>query len=228
MVRSKKGLLLAFITFILCLNLFSLNGVLAKAKVQLADRNLSLYTNQTQTITLKNAASKVKWTSSNKKVAAVIKTSGKYKKTAKIKTGNITGKCTIRAKIGKKVYKCRVTVKSAKPSKVTIAKITRSADKKSIKLNVVVFNGTNAPIGYKTDYTLEKYQNGKWVTVPKLPDYLYWPSYIDLQDPQSSFTFDVDLKYQYDLSSLTPGKYRFCMEISNFNKNQRSAEFKIS
>lgn len=227
MVKSKKSLLLAFIALFLSLNIFSLNNVHANAKVQLADRNLTLYTNQTQTITLKNASSKVKWSSTNKKIASVASTSGKNKKTAKINTGKVAGKCTIKAKIGKKVYSCRITVKKAKKSKVTVAKVSRSADKKSLKLNVEVFNGTNTKIGYKTDYTLLKYQNEKWITIPKLPDYLYWPSYIDLQNPQSSFKFDVDLRYEYDLSLLIPGKYRFTMDISYFNKDQRSAEFTI-
>lgn len=57
-------------------------------------------------LTLKNTKSKVKWSTSNKKVATIKKIS-KYKYRV---YGKKAGKATITAKVGKKKYKCKVQV----------------------------------------------------------------------------------------------------------------------
>lgn len=72
-------------------------------KPKLSKSKVSLYYGAATTLKMLNTESKVKWSSSSKKVATV---SSKGKVTAKS-----LGSATITAKIGKKSYKCTVTVK---------------------------------------------------------------------------------------------------------------------
>ena len=73
-----------------------------KKEIGLSRKSLTLKPGKTKTIKLKGVkASKVKWSSSNRKIATVIK--GKIK-------ANRAGTATIIAKYGKKKYKCRVFV----------------------------------------------------------------------------------------------------------------------
>lgn len=108
MKEAKKVLAIALI-LVLSLSIIPLTNVSAAAKVKLNKTKATIYVGKTITLKLKNNKSKVKWSSSNKKVATVTK-KGKVK-------GKKVGKATITAKIGKKKYKCKVTVKnvSVKP-----------------------------------------------------------------------------------------------------------------
>ena len=73
-----------------------------KKKIDLSRKRVTLNPGKTKTIKLKGVkASKVKWSSSNRKIATVIKGKIKAKR---------AGTATIIAKYGKKKYKCRVFV----------------------------------------------------------------------------------------------------------------------
>ena len=81
-------------------------------KVSISKKSASMTVGSKLTLKLKNAkASKVKWSSSNKKIATV---SSKGVVTAKKK-----GKATITAKYGSKKYKCTITVKAKAKKKLT-------------------------------------------------------------------------------------------------------------
>ena len=82
-----------------------INVKAAPKKVSISKKKLTLKVGKKTTLKLKNAnASKVKWSSSNKKVATVSKGVIKAKK---------VGKATITATYKKKKYKCTVTVKKS-------------------------------------------------------------------------------------------------------------------
>ena len=86
---------------------YAANGI-SKSKI-------SILVSQSVNLSITGKTSKVKWSSSNKKVAKVSKT-GKV-------TGKNAGKATITAKVGSKTYKCKVTVKIGLSKKsVTLTK----------------------------------------------------------------------------------------------------------
>lgn len=82
-------------------------------KVFLSLKKITLKQGKTRALWAKNATTKVKWSTTNKKIAYVQKTGGKYQHKAVIKAGNKAGTCYIKAQVGKKTYKCKVTVKKA-------------------------------------------------------------------------------------------------------------------
>lgn len=82
------------------------------ASAKLNKKTATVTVGKTVKLKIKNTGSKVKWTSSNKKVATV-KKSGKY---GAVVTGKKTGKATITAKVGSKKLKCKVTVKKKSSS----------------------------------------------------------------------------------------------------------------
>lgn len=78
----------------------------AAKKISISKKSATLTVGKTLTLKLKNAkASKVKWSTSNKKIATVSKGKVKAKK---------AGKATITAKYKGKKYKCKITVKAKK------------------------------------------------------------------------------------------------------------------
>lgn len=74
----------------------------AKKAVKLNKSKLTLQTDKTSKLKLKNTKKKVKWSSKNKKVATV-------SRKGVVKAVSV-GKTTITAKSGKKKYSCKVTV----------------------------------------------------------------------------------------------------------------------
>ena len=82
-------------------------------KVFLSLKKITLKQGKTRALWAKNATTKVKWSTTNKKIAYVQKTGGKYQHKAVIKAGNKAGTCYIKARVDKKTYKCKVTVKKA-------------------------------------------------------------------------------------------------------------------
>lgn len=84
----------------------------AKKRVKLSKKKLTVEvsTDYVKTLTLKNAKSKVKWSTSNKKIAVIDSKYGKYKRKADIR-GKKAGRATITAKCKGKKYKCKVIVK---------------------------------------------------------------------------------------------------------------------
>ncbi|WP_049945918.1 M4 family metallopeptidase [Butyrivibrio sp. LC3010] len=93
----------------------------AGTKAKLSQKKATLIVGQSLKLTMEGA-SKVKWSSSNKKVATVSKGNVKAKK---------AGKATITAKVGNKKYNCKVTVKiGLTDSALTLTK----GEQKTIKL----------------------------------------------------------------------------------------------
>ncbi|MCR5654001.1 MAG: Ig-like domain-containing protein [Ruminococcus sp.] len=116
----------------------------AKKKIVLSKKSASLTVGKKLTLKLKNAkSSKVKWTSSNKKVAAVTK-KGVVKAKKK-------GKATITAKYRGKKYKCKITVK--KKSGMTIAKAFNKV-KKFVQKNGKQYGETeySCKLGTKSNF----------------------------------------------------------------------------
>ena len=99
-MKKRKSILIVLMT-ILMVMLFSTTAFAAKPK--LSKRRATLKAGKTLTLTLKNARkSKVKWSSSNKKIATVKKGKVTPKKNGTVK---------IRAKYKGKTYTCTVKVK---------------------------------------------------------------------------------------------------------------------
>lgn len=117
-MKKKNTLLSLMMVFAIIISSLSVPGdtaFAAKKKIKLNKTKLSLYVKKTYTLKLSGVSakkkSKIKWSSSNKKIATVNK---KGKITAKK-----NGKCNIYAKYGKKKYKCKLTVKKKKSTKAT-------------------------------------------------------------------------------------------------------------
>ena len=100
-MKKRKSILIVLMT-VLMVMLFSTTAF-AAAKPRLSKRSATLKAGKTLTLTLKNAKkSKVKWSSSNKKIATVKKGKVTPKKNGTVK---------IRAKYKGKTYTCTVKVK---------------------------------------------------------------------------------------------------------------------
>lgn len=108
----KKMLKKTMTLMMMLIMVFALSTV-ASAKTKnpkLSKKTVTLEYGANVSLTLKNAkASKVKWSSTNKKVATV----KKGKVTAKWNNTKKKGTCYIKAKYKGKTYKCKVTVKKA-------------------------------------------------------------------------------------------------------------------
>lgn len=111
-IRTLTGLLV--LVLVVVGSFVSANAASAK----LNKKKATVTVGKTVKLKVKNTGSKVKWTSSNKKVATV-KKSGKY---GAVVTGKKAGKATITAKVGKKKLKCKVTVKKKSSSSSSTSK----------------------------------------------------------------------------------------------------------
>jgi hypothetical protein len=93
----------------------------ANSTVSISRKDLTLYAGKSYSLKINNATSKIKWSSSNKKVATV-SSKGKVR-------GKIAGTAVITAKTGKSTMKCRVVVSSASYNGYTLT-ITNKSSKK--------------------------------------------------------------------------------------------------
>ena len=101
--------------------MFAVMPVQAAPKTKLSAKKVTMAATDTKVVILKNAKSKVKWTTTNKKVVS-IKASGKKKQKVKI-TAKKAGVAKVKAKCGGKTYTIKVTVKdvSLNTSNITIS-----------------------------------------------------------------------------------------------------------
>ena len=125
-------------------------AVAKKKKIALSKTKATLTVGKKLTLKLKNAtASKVKWSSSNKKVATVAKGVVKAKK---------AGKVTIKAKYKGKTYSCVVTVKKAANQQVKAFNklkkfITENGEQQTVGGKTAsVYEWTNGGITYQFIY----------------------------------------------------------------------------
>lgn len=208
----------------------------SKANPVISDKNLTMYTNETNYIDLENASSKVTWKSSDKSIVKIGKTSGKYKEEVSLETGNKSGTCTINAKMNHKTYTCRVTVKkgdivkkySGKKSKTVLEKLTQK--KKSIviryKMCAAAYDRYKCgPAAYGYSLRLEKYTDGRWNEIPMnvamafpcgdvLPGTkIAFPCEMHVIPPKTSVSREIHLENYYDISQLTKGSYRLNVNV---------------
>lgn len=119
-LKRNLCVILAVVVSLGCAN--SGNPVVAKKRIKLSRKNVTVCVNKAKEISLKNATKKVKWSISNKLVATIYP-NGKNKKNCMISARN-EGDATITAKVGGKKYKCKVKVisNSGKSSSSTTEK----------------------------------------------------------------------------------------------------------
>lgn len=132
--RQKHSLLrIAVFTLILLIALFGMSGIcgdspaFADTKAKLSKTKVSVDTGSSAKLSVKNAAQKVQWTTSDKKCVAIKKTTGKLQQTAVLKAGKKTGSCWVSATIGKQTLKCKVTVKKPDSSKPKVLPLSKSS-----------------------------------------------------------------------------------------------------
>lgn len=127
--KELKRFAAIIMSFVIALTIMPAAGTHAAKKIRLNKSKLTLEVGQKTKLTLKNLkkGTKVKWSSSKKKVASVTK---KGKVTAKK-----AGKAKITAKEGNKKYTCKVTVTA----------VNESQDKKGIIVPPADNNATSTP-----------------------------------------------------------------------------------
>ncbi len=219
----------------------AMNVMQAQAKkISLNRKKAVVKIKETYTLKLKGAKkSKVKWSSSNKKVAIV--------KNGKI-TARKIGKCVVTAKYNGKKYKCTIVVKKAadkpvatpsdnpqsteKPIPTVIPSATPtpllpgvtpepkydSAVKLSAKvsdynnriIDITITNNSDNTALTGRPFFLEKCVDGVWYNVSFKPDVAFTCEAICIFSDKE-FTESIDLARCFD--NLTAGKYRIIKQI---------------
>lgn len=108
MKKAKKFMLMLLAVVMMA----AILPVQAEAAVKLNKTTASIYVGAAVKLKVSGTKSKVKWSSSNKKIAAV-NTNGKVR-------GKKAGTAVIAAKVSGKKYRCRITVKNPYLNKTTI------------------------------------------------------------------------------------------------------------
>lgn len=171
---------------------------------------------------------KVVWTSSNPKIVSV-KPHRKYKQTGVFITGNKTGTCTVKATVKNKVYKYKVTVKKGriiKNYKGTVSKAVFDKITKNHTVMVRFCNASKSEKWYGYPFSLQRYEKGKWKTVP-MKDEIAFVSVALVVPPKKSVTYSYPLESYYSLQELRKGTYRIETDYVVKAKN-RYVTFKIS
>jgi hypothetical protein len=196
----------------------------AKVAKGISKTSLVMSPNMSQKLTIKNAAKKVKWSTSDRKVVSILGYGESKKSVAIIKSGNKPGSCTIKAKVGKKTYSCTIKVnKDNNLSRAKLGSIKQTA--KKIQLSVVLHNKSDVDLEYGERYWFEKLVNGKWkkVSINNKADYA-----IGFEDKawilpaksivKKNFTINNKIKDSlYLKSNFKKGTYRIHLD-TNFKK----------
>lgn len=139
-MRKGKIKRIAAVVLIMLLSVMSV-PIQTRAAVILNATSKTMSIGEKATLKVYGATSKVKWTSSNKKVATVTQ---KGKVTAKS-----AGTATIKAKVSKKTLKCKITVK--KPKKTYKSKVIYEDENA-----IITFTGISGDEGnYRIDLMVE-------------------------------------------------------------------------
>lgn len=171
---------------------------------------------------------KAVWTTSNPKVVSV-KPEGKNNRTGIFSTGNRTGTCTVKATVKNKVYKYKVTVKKGKiikDYKGTVSKAVFDSMTKNYTVNVRFCNASKSVKWYGYIFSLQRYENGKWKTVPMKQECLF-PSLALKVPAKKSVTYSYPLASYYAKKELRKGTYIICTDYVVKPKNTH-VKFKIS
>ena len=192
---------------ILCFVITSTSAVADNKESYFAEKSITMYTEMSKTIKIMDASSKVKWSSSNKKIASVLGVRGKNSNTVTILSGNKSGTCTIKAKVGKTSYTYKITVKEPiNIFKPTVTKVTQT--KKSVKIKVMLRNNSSKSLEIGEAFWVEKFTNGKWGKL-KMKDGEFafkMPAYF--LSPKASETKTYSISFLYNMKNLTKGTYR--------------------
>lgn len=250
--KYLKRMVAALLALVLCFTMAETTSF-AKSrapKTRISDTALTMWTNDSSYIFVRNAPSKVTWKSSDKRIVKIEETFGKYSDEVSLKTGNKSGHCTITAKMKNKTYRCKITVKkgdiikkySGKKSKTVLEKITQKKTSIIIRYKMCVAAYKNckcAPAGYGYGTRLEKYTNGKWTEIPMnvsmafpcgdvLPgtDVVYPCEWITIP-PKTSISKEIHLEDYYDISELTKGRYRLYVNVHYPHVKKSYVAFKL-
>lgn len=223
MNRKKNKLkiyqILVLLCSLICAGVFSIGerAHAANEKAYISKENITIYTNMTKDIKIINSATKVKWSSSNKKLVSILEKRGKNDGIVTIKTGNKTGKCTIKATIGKKVYRCKVTIKN--DNKISRAKLLDVVKKsETVTIKIAIVNKTNKAMKYAPDYWIEKFENGKWKKMKVDYDAEAIPVDLEYILPNSNGVTTYRISDDYKISKLKKGIYRIHIS-ADFDKD---------
>lgn len=223
-----KKIKITFIPMLLFILLLTLSvPVNAASKKTVITESIEMKTNETVNMDLK-LKSKAVWTVSNPKVVTVT-AEGKYNQTAAFSTGNKTGTCVVKATVKNKVYKYKVTVKKGtiiKAYKGSVSKAVFDKMTKNYTVTVKFCNASEKDKWYGYPFSLQRYEDGKWKTVPMNDDYMF--DAIALSVPaKTSVTHTYPLASYYDGKELRKGTYRIYTNYTVASKN-RYVKFKIS
>lgn len=171
---------------------------------------------------------KAVWTSSDPKLVSV-KPHKKYKRTGVFTTGNKTGTCTVKVTVKNKVYKYKVTVKKGriiKNYKGTVSKAVFDKITKNHTVMVRFCNASESVKWYGYPFSLQRYENGKWKTVPMKKEFPFVSVAMEVP-AKKSVTYSYPLEYYYSLKELRKGIYRIETDYVVKAKN-KYVKFKIS
>lgn len=224
--KQKKILSLLLIMSVFATPLQN-TGITATSKtIKLSQKKLSLYVGKAKTLKLKGATvSKVKWTSTAKKIASVA--NGKVK-------GKKAGTCYIIAKYNKKSYRCKVSVKekttltdqnvqqTQTPATVAPTPNNRQTavgvdftiqkyDAQSMTLSLQLTNHSGKTITLDDAFVIQKYENEKWTDLPSKNN--TFKAIAMLVEDGKTTNLEVNVGTYYD--ALANGKYRIVKNIGS-------------
>lgn len=181
---------------------------------QLSKSTLSMYPNTVKQLKLNNAASEVKWSSTDPKLVSILGSHGADRQTVTIKSGNKTGTCKIKAKIKGKTFTCKVTVK--KDDHVTrakLVKVKKTSEKITVKIKLC--NRGKKEIGYGRPFIVEKFVDGSWKKVGPPDDWNFPCDIITVPGRTSkTISYVIATKRDKDILQYTKGTYRLTMNTN--------------
>lgn len=216
--KQMKCKSIVFILFFLLISiLVNVEGVYANNyKTNITKNSLIMYTNMSKVIKITNPSSKVKWTTSNKKIVSLLGTRGDNDSILTIKTGKKTGACKIKATVGEKVFTCNVIVKKdTKISRATLVKTIKT--KNTVKVKVALSNKTRKTMEVGDFFWVEKFKDGKWIKMEIKEDVAFM-CILQVIPAKRSVKTTYTLTSCYDFEDFTKGVYRIHVEANYKNK----------
>jgi hypothetical protein len=193
------------------------------ADASISKSSISLYTEMSGQIKLKNANSDVTWISTNKKLVRIAESYGTYHEKVMVYTRAKTGTCKVIAKMDGHSYVCKVKVKDdGKLSRIKVEKAVKTGS--SLRVSIQAVNKTKV-IKKLSRYSLEKFVNGKWQNIEL--ENLVEPQILWSVVPWGSDQFDSSkwifrksfyMEPKGELSDLSNGLYR--LKFNNYSKKK--------
>ena len=202
--------ILFFLSISILMNVEGLHA--ANSKTDIMKKSFIMYTNMSKVIKIENPSSKVKWTTSNKKIVSLLGVRGKNDRILTMKTGQKIGTCTIKATIGNEVFAYKVRVKKdTKISRATLVKTTQT--KNTVKVKVAFSNKTRNTIEFGEFFWVERYKDGKWIKMNMKEDMdFHLVAYVIPSNQSSKKTYT--LTNYYNIKDFTEGVYRIHVDAN--------------